>query len=298
MLPVLTLAIGILVGAFALAFMKIKDIKVAWDTIQPFLVPLIVAGVAFYLVIANLPDFLHPPKSTSLSDLETHFLQNPANETLIMFGGFWILSGIFAYLIKIPFTNWESIKLFGFEATRVKQAANENFEAFRQFEFNKMAAIGTMTSEKGLQSVLEYVTDDLQVDSEGLVETLLHLIERVYDLPDLQAVVTSGYIASGTDTARLPKRVQEAIALSTSIKKTNERGITPVEGHWDSAIATTLLCPGNEEYVVWLYAKNYVFTETDALFVESMVSLLETNLVRALSEKFLRESAPIIIEDE
>ncbi len=280
LLSVLMLAVGIIVGMVLLAFLKSRRLNLAWKIALPFIVPSIMVVISIYLIAVNWTTFVHPPIVDSWNSLQSALINNPADEMVILFGIFFGLIGILSYVIRVPFANWQQVKLFGlFEATRLKEEAKDQFEAFRKLEWDRMTAVGAMASELGMRAVQERM-NGLELDAESALTTFRESIMSCYDTDQLQTSISSGQ----TERLRviqvnLPHLVKEALSMPR---------VAPVRGNWDSAIAVPVHF-GDTSYTVWFHATNYTFTETDAAFVEAMANVLQSNFERALIVEHIEE---------
>ncbi|MCI0184560.1 hypothetical protein [Sulfoacidibacillus ferrooxidans] len=280
MLSAMIFVIGIFAGMMLLALIKSRNMNLSWKIVQPFLLPAVMILVALYLIVMNWSIFVHAPSIGSWHALQTVLLKNPANETVILFGVFFGLLGILSYVIRIPLSNWQQIKLFGlFEATRVKEEAKDQFQAFRKLEWDRMTALGTMASELGIRIVQERMAG-LDLDAESVLNTLCEAIVNCYDIDEMKASISTGHFDRiRTIELSLPSLVEEAIRIPQ---------VVPVRGNWGSAMVVPI-CFGNANYVVWFHSINYTFTETDTAFVEAMVNILESNFERALIQEYIEE---------
>ncbi len=275
----MSFVLGILAGMLILAFVKSKRVKVAFGLMQPYALPSVVVSLGVYLIVVNWEEFVRPKRVVSWKGLERTLLTNPANETVILLAIFVGFIGILSYILRLPLSNWQQIKLFGlFEATRLKEEAKDQFGAFRKLEWDRMTSLGAMASELGLMAIEERM-DGLDLDASSVLDTFCEAIVSCYNGSDLNAPMTAGHFAEADPAGELSPLVREAVRFANPVA---------IPGDWASAMAVRLRF-GSATYVTWFHAINYTFTETDAAYVDAMASIVESNFERALVMAHLDE---------
>jgi hypothetical protein len=268
---------GIVIGMTIMAIIHRGDSFIAtWKLkVNKWIMPVLIVAGATYLVIYDADDFFHPRPQKTFAGLEQEFLQIPANHIVLMLCGYVALVGIFSFVIRIPFSNWQQIKVLGlFEATRIKAEAEEEIKANRELEFNRLVRLEVISNhDKGYKTVLQDITDNGKVVAESLLDVLLESLKNTYLDGNVKLVVQGGYVDANTIfmDRSCPQMIKD---IWMGIHRSNNRKAHRFSNGWDSYI----LCPidiGNKAYIIWLRSGDYKFAEIDEVFIMSIRNMIE-----------------------
>jgi len=252
---------------------RLKRLKSGWaNWAKPVAFPVCMTAGTLYLVFSNAAMFFNPKPVNSLSELGQQFLQNRADESVLLLMGFFLVVVLMTIIIRTPIGNWQQVKVLGvFEATKIRAEAEEELKYNRELDFNRMIRVQAITSvDEGYQSVKDRITGPNQIDVVSLLDTVSEAIAKSYSDGNVSLDVQYGVVKltqplSGT----CPEMVRELIHLLRDHKTlTNFNG-------WESVIVCPITLGQAHDYVIWLRSGEYQFSEVDVSYMESMRNVTE-----------------------
>jgi hypothetical protein len=138
-----------------------------------------------YLFFSNMDTMMNPGKVNSIKELQMEIVKNPANVKLISLGAFFGIVGILSIILRIPFSEWTQVKIFGlFEGTRkveeVKKIANEEAKKMNQMERVRLEVIEATSSKAFYSDLKEIINGDPAVISVN--QDVFILIAELYKI--------------------------------------------------------------------------------------------------------------------
>ncbi len=225
--------------------------------------------------------FFNPKPVKSLSGLGQLFLQNRADESVLLLFGFVIIIVLLAILIKTPIRNWNQVKILGlFEATKIREEAKEELKYNRELDFNRMIRVQGITSvDEGYQAVIDRVTGPNQLDVSSLLDTVLEAVAASYSDGNVSLEVQYGFITLPQPVASTcPRLVRDLINLVH-----DHKALTDFNG-WESCVVCPFTFGQGHEFLIWLRSGEYQFSEVDVSYMESIRNVTEHYAALALYE--------------
>lgn len=297
---VIHLVAGCLIGILImLACDAAADLKFINDNKKYKLYGAVFVGLLL-LVASDYKSFANPGKVSNLKELLTLLLHNGANIRLIVIGTFGLLVVANLFIVRIPFTSWETVKIGIFEAKRLiatKEVATEELIYNRRLEWLRTLTFETISSEEVYERIEPYV-EGQDFDGQEALKEIIDIISLAYQDSDLSLPTNGGVIPltngqlSSSEMSNLPNSIKEAVhsCMSTGRSSTWENGSA-------STVAVPVSFTSNIDFIIYLSSNQHKFGETDEIQLSAIINVVKNHVQRAVLENLANRGQDVVTSE-
>lgn len=283
---------GVYIGILIMVARKNNDLVTGLRRIfVPYSAIITIITVAGVLFISNFNEFASPQPVKSWGQLQGIIVGNGAIERLVQFGAFLGVVVLLSFLVLVPLSNWNQVKFFGFEATRILLAekAKDELESNRELDFKLLWAVAAFADPNEYQKTSKtwqtYI-EDKNLDMTWVLQDVGMFISQAYVTSSLNIPVRCD-VLKPNDFSPGPGKVQNLpqwmIRTLDQSMASGEPSIWNDESNSMICVPVYLGALTNEDpslksatppdYLIVVETYKKQFDLTDVAFVQGMVNV-------------------------